>query len=404
MNPGLREPRAGAARCRTRSRSRSTGSRRGSTRSPRPRLPAPARTRPAHGPRLRPAEVTARRARRSRPSRRVRAGRQVEGLCAASSRAFAELVDRVGNVIDRDDVKRRLGHRRHRLEQPCGERPQRPVQDVESRRPAARPVTDDDARAAGSSTAGPCPGSGPAARPRTSTARRSCGSPGRRQGRPRRSARCACRRRTRSRPARSGPGRRSAGRAAANSSIRLVPSTLVARASSNGSCEGDRGGAVHDRADLFGERVARAGVEAELRLCQLAGNRLDAAREQLGAAPNSSRSTPSTPLARAVVGLRTHQAGDARDRCARGTAPALPSRRSRSRRSARRDRCVHPCPLQRAQRPGDAGAVCSWLDQLIDLAVGGRDLRAQVHARHSGSASSSRAASGSSPPPVRGGG
>ena len=43
---------------------------------------------------------------------------------------------RVGDVVGRDDVDAAVGERRHDLEQPAGERAQRPVEDVERRRPA----------------------------------------------------------------------------------------------------------------------------------------------------------------------------------------------------------------------------------------------------------------------------
>ena len=103
---------------------------------------------------------------------------------------------------------------------PARERPHRPVDDVERRGPAAAAVADDDARArdherqpVGGLARSP-------ARPRTSTARRCCGSPGRGRGRSRGSGRGGGRRRRRSRRAGGGAAGRARASSRLSSSIR----------------------------------------------------------------------------------------------------------------------------------------------------------------------------------------
>ena len=68
-------------------------------------------------------------------------------VAPSASGAWLSANDRVGDVVDRHDVDRRVAARGQRHVGAARERAQRPVEHVERRRPAAVALADDDARA-----------------------------------------------------------------------------------------------------------------------------------------------------------------------------------------------------------------------------------------------------------------
>ena len=200
---------------------------------------------------------------------------------------------------------RPVGQRRQLLEQPARERPQRPVEDVERRRPARVALAHDDARPRdrGPELAAP---SRRSARPRTWSARRCCGTTGRRR---------AGARGTRPRGGRDVGGRDVHEALEPAARLRLereveharVPSTLIARASSQRQVERDRGRAVQHRVRSRSATSSRPVAEAEPRLRELAARRRCTRSRYGDGSSHSLASTSSSRRSARRVVVGAHQ-------------------------------------------------------------------------------------------------
>ena len=219
----------------------------------------------AHG-----AAPTARSAgRRWSPAARPRGGR----CWSRSTGSLRQLEHGVRDVVHGHHVDRRGAARRQGRQRPAHERLQRRVEHVEGRRPAGGALADDDAGPEDLDREPSVLLRARAARPRTSTARRGCGTAGRRPAGPRRTRPCGCRPRTRSRCRRSARGRRGCRHSSASSSMRRVPSTLISRERSSGS-ENDTDAAECTMSVTCSATRSRvAVVEPQARLLDVGGQR-----------------------------------------------------------------------------------------------------------------------------------
>ncbi len=145
--------------------------------------------------------------------------------------------------------------------------------------------------------------------------------------------------------------------------------------------ERHRCGAVDDRRRLRRQPIPVHAIQPEARRGQLAGDRGDPIRVAAGPVPEQIREHRVEPLARGLVAV------GADDRDHRPLGPLQVAREQlhpdEPGGAGEQDgpvRARHSLALrrQRPERPGQARARLTWGDQLVDVAGGGGDPRAQV--------------------------